>query len=254
MILDDFKLDGRAAIVTGASRGLGRAIAEGLAEAGADVLLVATNEKFLGEAAAAIRKLGRRAETVAGDVADETVQDRVVARAIEAFGRIDILVNAAGTQERHPAEDFPAQAFDRILDVNLRSMFFLSQRVGRAMIPRRSGKIINVASVQSELSGRNIAPYTISKGGVRQLTKALASEWSRHGIRVNAIGPGYFRTDMTEAIWQDETRRAQTLARIPAGRWGDPADLKGIAVFLASPASDYMTGQVVYVDGGYLIS
>ncbi len=158
MILDDFKLDGKLAIVTGASRGLGRAIAEGLAEAGADVVLSATNAKTLGSAAAAIRKLGRRAATVAGDITDESVQKRIVALALKEFGRIDILVNAAGTQERHPAEEFPAEAFDRLLDVNLRSMFLLSQKVGRVMISQKSGKIINVASVQSELSGRNIAP------------------------------------------------------------------------------------------------
>lgn len=254
MILDDFRLDGKAAIVTGASRGLGRAIAEGLSEAGADVALVATNETLLREAAAKIEKLGRRTVTIACDVTDESAQDRIVALALETFGRIDILVNAAGTTERHPAEEFPAKAFDRILDVNLRSVFLLSQKVARVMIAQRAGKIINVSSVQSEVSGRNIAPYAVSKGGIRQLTKALAAEWSRYNINVNAIGPGYFRTDMTEPLWRDETRRAQTLSRIPMGRWGDPGELRGAAVFLASRASDYMTGQTVYVDGGYLIS
>ncbi len=254
MILDDFKLDGRVAIVTGASRGLGRAIAEGLAEAGADIALVATDAKLLRTAAAGIEALGRRALAFSCDVTDEPALDALVARTVKEFGRIDILVNAAGAQERHPAEEFPSEAFDRVLDVNLRSVWLLSQKVGRVMIAQRSGKIIHVASVQSELSGRNIAPYTVSKGGIRQLTKALASEWSRYGIHVNAIGPGYFRTDMTEALWQDESRRAQTLSRIPLGRWGEPAELKGLAVFLASRASDYMTGQIVYVDGGYLIS
>ena len=254
MILDDFKLAGKVAIVTGASRGLGRAIAEGLAEAGADVALVATDAKLLRKVAAGIEKLGRKALPFPCDVADERKLDELVTLAVETFGRIDVLVNAAGTQERHPAEDFPAEAFDRLLDVNLRSVFRLSQKVGRVMIAQRAGKIINVASVQAELSGRNIAPYTISKGGVRQLTRALAAEWAKHGIRVNAIGPGYFRTDMTEALYQDESRRAQTLLRIPMGRWGDPSDLKGVAVFLASRASDYVTGQTVYVDGGYLIS
>ena len=252
MILDDFRLDGKAAIVTGASRGLGRAIAEGLAEAVADVVLVATNAKLLKEVASGIEKLGRRTLVFPADVTDEAKLDELVRRTVDTFGHIDVLVNAAGTTERHPAEDFPARAFDRVIEVNLRSVFLLTQKVGRVMIAQKSGKVINIASVQSEVSGRNITAYTASKGGVRQLTKGFAAEWSRHGVRVNAIGPGYFRTDLTYPLWKDKGRREQTLARIPLGRWGEPAELKGVAVFLASRASDYMTGQIVYVDGGYL--
>jgi len=254
MILDDFKLDGKVAMVTGASRGLGRAIAEGLAEAGADLVLVATNAALLEKVASHIAKLGRKTLVFPCDVTDETKLDALVATTLDTFGRIDVLVNAHGVQARHPAEDFPADAFDRVLDVNLRSVFMLTQRVGRVMIAQKSGKIINVASLASELAGRNIVPYTVSKGGVRQLTRGLAREWASHGVCVNAIGPGYFRTDMTEALWQDAGRKGEILKRVPMGRWGDAGELKGAAVFLASRASDYLTGQVVYVDGGYLIS
>jgi len=254
MILDDFKLDGKVAVVTGASRGLGRAIAEGLAEAGADVVLVATNETLLREVAADIEKLGRKALVFAADVTDEAKLDELVTSTVDAFGRIDVLVNAAGVQERHPAEDFPAEGYDRVLDVNLRSVFLLTQKVGRVMIAQQSGRIINVASLASEVAGKNIVPYTISKGGLRQLTRGFAREWAAHGITVNAIGPGYFRTDMTETLWQDAGRRDEILKRIPLGRWGKPEELKGAAVFLASAASDYLTGQTVYVDGGYLAS
>ena len=254
MILDELKLDGKVAIVTGASRGLGRAIAEGLAEAGADVVLAATNEKLLREVAAGIEKLGRKAVVFAADLAEEENVGKLTALAVDAFGRVDILVNNAGVNERHPAEDFPTDAFDRVMGVNLRSVFLLSQKVGRLMIAQQSGKIINIASVQSEVAGRNIAPYTTSKGGVKQLTRALAVEWSKHNINVNAIGPGYFHTDMTDPLWQDDERKAEVLKRIPLGRWGKPEELKGVAVFLASSASDYVTGQVFYVDGGYLAS
>jgi len=254
MILDDFRLDGNAAVVTGASRGLGRAIAEGLAEAGADVMLVATNAARLAEVAAAVEALGRRARVFACDVTDEAALDALVAAALDAFGRVDVLVNAAGVQERHPAEEFPVGGYDRVLDVNLRSVFLLSQKVGRGMIAQRSGRIINIASLGSELAGKNIVPYTVAKGGIRQLTRGLAREWAPHGVNVNAIGPGYFRTDMTEALWQDAGRRDEILARIPQGRWGDAGELKGAAVFLASKASSYVTGQVIYVDGGYLVT
>lgn len=254
MILDEFRLDGKVAIVTGASRGLGRAITEGLAEAGADVVLVATNEKLLREVARGIEGLGRKALVFPADVGDEAKLDELVKLTENVFGHIDILVNNAGTTERYPAEDFPVNAFDHIIEVNLHSVFLLSQKVGRVMIRQRSGKVVNIASVQSEVSGKNITAYAASKGGIRQLTRALAIEWSKYGINVNAIGPGYFHTDMTDPLWQADDRRNQTLARIPLGRWGKPEELKGVAVFLASGASDYMTGQIVYVDGGYLAS
>jgi 2-deoxy-D-gluconate 3-dehydrogenase len=252
LILDDFKLDGKVAIVTGASRGLGRAIAEGLAEAGADVVLVATNAELLRDVAAGIGKLGRRTLVFPADLTDVAKLDELVSKTVETFGRIDILVNAAGTTARYPAEDFPAEEFDRVIAVNLRSVFLLTQRVGRVMIAQKSGKIIHIASMQSEVAGKNIVPYSASKGGIRQMTKALAQEWSRYGIHVNAIGPGYFRTDMTEPLHRDRKRCREILSRIPLGRWGRPDELKGIAVYLASSASDYVQGQIVYVDGGYL--
>jgi len=252
MILDEFRLDGKAAIVTGASRGLGRAIAEGLAEAGADVVLVATNEKRLREVASTVEALGQRAVVFPADVTHEEKLDELVALTEKTFGRIDILVNNAGATERYPAEDFPAEAFDHVIEVNLHSVFLLSQKVGRVMIRQRAGKVINIASLQSEVAGRNITAYAASKGGIRQLTRGLAIEWSKYGINVNAIGPGYFHTDMTDPLWRSAERREQVLGRIPLGRWGKPEELKGIAVYLASSASDYVTGQIIYVDGGYL--
>jgi len=254
MILDQFRLDGKVAIVTGASRGLGRAIAEGLAEAGADIVLVATNEDLLRQVARGIEGLGRKVLVFPCDVTHDERLEELVSLTVDVFGHIDILVNNAGATERYPAEEFPAEAFDHVIQVNLHSVFLLSQKVGRVMIRQRSGKVINIASVQSEVSGKNITAYAASKGGIRQLTRGLAMEWSKYGINVNAIGPGYFRTDMTEPLWQDPGRKEETLKRIPLGRWGNPEELKGIAVFLASGASDYMTGQIVYVDGGYLAS
>lgn len=252
MILDDFRLDGKVAIVTGASRGLGRAMAEVLAEAGADVALAARSADALELVAAGIRALGRRALAVPTDVARDEDLERLVQSALDRFGRIDILVNNAGTTARHPAEEFPIEEFDRIMRVNVRSMFLLSQKVARVMIGQGGGKIINTASLQSEIAGRNIPAYTASKGAVRQLTRQLAVEWARYNINVNAIGPGYMRTEMTEPLYQDPERHRLVLERVAIKRWGEPGDIKGAVVFLASKASDYMTGQVLYVDGGWL--
>lgn len=252
MILDQFRLDGKVAIVTGASRGLGRAIAEGLAEAGADIVLVATNEDLLRQVARGIEGLGRKVLVFPCDVTHDERLEELVSLTVDVFGHIDILVNNAGATERYPAEEFPAEAFDHVIQVNLHSVFLLSQKVGRVMIRQRSGKVINIASVQSEVSGKNITAYAASKGGIRQLTRGLAMEWSKYGINVNAIGPGYFRTEMTEPLFQDPERHAIVMNRVAIKRWGEPKDLKGAVVFLASPASDYVTGQVLYVDGGWL--
>ncbi len=204
MILDAFKLDGQTALVTGASAGLGAAIAVALAEA------------------------------------------------LDEFGRLDILINNAGTIRRAPAVDYSEEDWATVIEVNLSSVFRLSQLAGRHMIERGSGKIVNIASLLSFQGGITVPAYAASKGGIAQLTKALANEWAKHRINVNAIAPGYMRTDNTTALQQDETRNRQILERIPAGRWGEPADLAGAAVFLSSSASDYLHGHILVVDGGWM--
>jgi len=251
-VLDAFRLDGKISIVTGASRGLGRAMAEALAEAGSDVVLAARNEEALTTVADAIRALGVRVLPVPTHVEEEEGLDHLVAQTVNDFGRIDVLVNNAGTTYRHPAIDFPVEEWDRVVAVNLRSVFLLCQKVARVMIRQGGGSIINIASLLSEIGVPLIPPYAASKGGIRQLTKALATEWARHNIRVNAVGPGYFRTELTEGLYQDPERYNPIMNRLAIKRWGKPEDLKGAVVYLASKASEYVTGQVLYVDGGYL--
>lgn len=252
MILDKFKLDGRVALVTGSATGIGRAIASALAEAGADV---ACHCRKAGDAAATvseIEKLGRRAVEVTGDMADKAVPKKVVDEVVDSFGRIDILINNAGTIRRSPAVDFSEDDWQTVIDVNLSSVFRLSQAAGRKMIEQGSGKIVNIASLLSFQGGITVPAYTAAKSGVAGLTKALANEWAKHNINVNAIAPGYIATNNTAALQTDETRNRQILGRIPAARWGEPDDLAGAAVFLASAASSYMNGHVLVVDGGWL--
>lgn len=252
MILDKFKLDSRVALVTGSATGIGRAIASALAEAGADV---ACHCRKAGDAAATvseIEKLGRRAVEVTGDMADKAVPKKVVDEVVDSFGRIDILINNAGTIRRSPAVDFSEDNWQTVIDVNLSSVFRLSQAAGRKMIEQDSGKIVNIASLLSFQGGITVPAYTAAKSGVAGLTKALANEWAKHNINVNAIAPGYIATKNTNALQADETRNRQILERIPAGRWGEPDDLAGAAVFLASAASSYMNGHVLVVDGGWL--
>lgn len=246
-----FDLHGKCAVVTGASKGLGRAIALALAGAGADVVGVDRTPED--ETAEEVRRLGRRFHVIQADLSDAACIPDIVAEAGRTHGAVDILVNNAGTIRRRPAEDFTEADWDDVMNVNLRSVFFLCQAAGRAMLRTgNGGKIINIASMLSFQGGFTVASYTASKHGVAGITKLLANEWAARGINVNAIAPGYFATDNTQALRDDPKRSAAILDRIPAGRWGEPADLAGAAVFLASRASDYLHGSIVAVDGGWL--
>lgn len=247
-----FSLEGRTALVTGASRGLGQAIALALAEAGADVVCASTRPEGSAETAASIREIGREAWQLGADLSDRDAVHRLAGDAESKAGRIDILVNNAGAIRRHPAAEFPVEDWDFVLDTNLDAVFLLCRRLGGAMIERGGGKIINIASLLSFTGGITVPAYTASKHAVAGLTKALANEWAQHNVQVNAIAPGYFRTDNTQAL-QDNPERAQAISgRIPAGRWGDPEDVGGAAVFLASGASDYVNGHILVVDGGWM--
>lgn len=251
MILDQFKLDGKTAFVTGASAGLGAAIAVALAEAGANVVCHG-NSRSPEKTCQAIENLGKKAFGVVGDLSNTETPKEIFEEALKNFEQIDILVNNAGTIRRSPAVDFSEEDWMTVLEVNLSSVFRLSQLAGRQMIENGGGKIINIASLLSFQGGVTVPSYAASKGGVAQLTKALANEWAKHNINVNAIAPGYMQTDNTAALRADETRNRQILERIPAGRWGEAEDLAGAAVFLSSSASDYLQGHILAVDGGWL--
>jgi 2-deoxy-D-gluconate 3-dehydrogenase len=252
MILDSFRLDGKVALVTGASAGLGAAIAVALAEAGADVACHG-NTRRADTTCGLVEQRGRRSLALLGDLLDRTTPPRLTAGTIERFGQLDILVNNAGTIRRAPAIDHSDADWDAVIEVNLSSVFRLSQLAGRHMLERgRGGKILNIASLLSFQGGITVPGYAAAKGGVAQLTKALANEWAMHRINVNAIAPGYIRTDNTAALQRDETRNRQILERIPAGRWGEPSDVAGASLFLCSAASDFVHGHVLVVDGGWM--
>ncbi|GIF64027.1 2-deoxy-D-gluconate 3-dehydrogenase [Asanoa ishikariensis] len=247
-----FDLSGRTAVVTGARRGIGLAMATALAEAGADIVGVsAALEPTGSEVERRVHAAGRRFTALRADFADRADVHRLAAE-LGALGPIDILVNNAGTIGRAPAADHTDEMWDDVLHVNLTSQFVLSREVGRRMLDRGSGKIIFTASLLSFQGGITVPAYTASKSGLAGLTKALANEWAAHGVNVNAIAPGYVATDNTQALRADPTRNEAIVARIPAGRWGRPADLAGAVVFLAAPASDYVNGIVLPVDGGWL--
>ncbi|MFC1525353.1 SDR family oxidoreductase [Candidatus Latescibacterota bacterium] len=250
-VLESFRLEGRVALVTGASFGLGRAMAEGLAEAGADVVGISRSEGNLVEVGATIEAAGRSFRALECDVASRERIRAAVIQALDWQGRLDILVNNAGIIERSPAAEHPESAWDEVLRVNLDAVWFGSQEAGRVMLSRGGGKIISTASVLSFTGGILVPGYAAAKGALAQLTKALANEWAPHHINVNAIAPGYFVTRNTDALRQDPQRGAAILERIPAGRWGEPGDLKGAVVFLASEASTYVHGHILTVDGGW---
>lgn len=246
-----FDLTGKTALVTGANTGLGQGLAIGLAGAGADIVAVGRSDPA--ETRESIEDLGRAFAFVEADLADSGCAESVLAEAEKRGAPVDILVNNAGTIKRNDALDFTEADWDAVMNVNLKTAFFLAQAAAKRMIASgRRGKIINIASMLSFQGGVRVASYTSSKSGLAGLTKLLANEWAAKGINVNAIAPGYFATNNTAALQADETRNREILARIPAGRWGEPADLAGAVVFLASPASDYVHGAILAVDGGWL--
>jgi gluconate 5-dehydrogenase len=249
-----FDLSGRVALVTGSTSGLGRAIARGLAEAGAKIVVNGRNEERLAATLQEFRDVGLTVDARRFDVTSEAEIEEAVA-AIEAeIGPIDILVNNAGIQRRMPLTEFPLEAWDEVILNNLTSVFLVGRTVARGMIARSRGKIINIASLMSEVGRRTVGPYTAAKGGVKALTRTMCVEWAPHNIQVNAIGPGYFVTELNKALVEDAAFNQWVCSRTPAGRWGRPEELIGAAVFLASPGSDFMNGQTIYIDGGMLAS
>jgi 2-deoxy-D-gluconate 3-dehydrogenase len=252
MIFDLFKLDGKVALVTGAGQGLGQGMSIALAEAGANI---ASLDRIGCEGTCeSVKALGRRYFETKLDLREASVAELTAAvdRIVKEFGRLDILVNNAGAIRRTPAIDFSETDWDDVLKINLKAAFFLSQAVARVMMSQQGGKIINIASMLSFQGGINIPSYTAAKSGIAGITRALANEWAKHAINVNAIAPGYMATDNTAALRADPVRSKSILGRIPAGRWGTPDDLKGAVVFLASPAADYINGAILPVDGGWL--
>lgn len=247
-----FNLTGKTAIVTGASRGIGQAIALGLAEAGANIIAVASRAENAAETVKQVTALGRKASAVGCDQSSPDAITQAVKAAYELTGSVDILVNNAGTIRRSPARDYSDEDWSAVIDTNLTGVFQFCRAVGGKMIDQGHGKIVNIASLLSFQGGITVPAYAASKGGVSQLTKALANEWAGLGVQVNAIAPGYISTDNTSALRANPERNTAILARIPAGRWGEAADIAGAAVFLASPASNYVNGHVLTVDGGWM--
>lgn len=248
-----FNIEGKKAIVTGGSKGLGYGMAEGLLESGCEVAIIGSSAKIF-ESAAAFSEKGCKCYGIKANLIDRQENYRAFEECLAALGGdVDILVTAAGIQRRHSAEDFPLEEWDEVLNINLNSVFIMCQLAGRVMLKKGCGKIINVASMLSFFGGQTVPAYAAAKGGVAQLTKALSNDWLGRGVNVNAIAPGYMATDMNEALLKNEARLDQISQRIPAGRWGTGNDMKGVVIFLASPASDYVSGAVIPIDGGYLV-
>lgn len=247
-----FDLSGKTALVTGSSRGLGKAMAEGLARAGARILINGTDASRVAETVGTFAAAGHAAEAAAFDVTSEPSVLEAFARFDAAGIDVDIVVNNAGIQFRKPMVELETADWQRVIDTNLTSAFMIGREAAKRMIPRGYGKIINIGSLTSELARATVAPYTVAKGGVKMLTRAMAAEWAQHGIQSNAIGPGYMLTDMNQALIDNPEFDAWVKGRTPSKRWGKPEELVGTAVFLASAASDYVNGQIIYVDGGML--
>lgn len=245
-----FDLSGKVAVITGGTRGLGKDMAVGLASAGADVVIIGRQvpEAVVEE----VKQEGGKVLGIDFDLRNFDKYDELIEQITSEMGHIDILVNNAGVQKRHPSAEFPKEDWDFVMDINANAVFFMCQKVGKLMLEKGYGKIVNIASLISFQGGINISAYAASKGAVMQFTKTLSNEWAQHGINVNCIAPGYMATEMNTALINDGSRNQQILDRIPAGRWGSPEDMKGAVIFLASAASDYINGFTIAVDGGWL--
>ena len=253
MILDKFNLKGKSGIVTGAGSGIGFGLATGLVQAGAEIAIAGRNLKKLEKAAEALRQYGGPVIPVQTDMGKMQDIKRLVDRTVNEFGKIDFLFNNAGIIRRNPCEDFLESDWDDMLNINLKGPFFLAQAVAKVMISqKKKSKIVNTTSLIAVQGGKRVPAYAASKGGLAQVTKTMANDWAQYNIQVNAIGPGWVKTELTQALREDNQRNEDITDRIPMGRWADPLDLAGAAVFLASDASDYITGQTIFVDGGWL--
>lgn len=246
-----FSLAGRRAVITGSSRGIGYGIAEALAGAGAEIIINGRDTEGLGLAAEKLASGGAKVKAVAFDVTNEDSVADGIGHVEAALGPIDILVNNAGMQFRSPLEDFPVEKFEQVMRTNVNSVFLVGQAAARKMIPRGRGKIINICSVMSNVARVSIAPYAASKAAVANLTRGMATDWAKHGLNINGIAPGYIRTELNEALLKNEEFNAWVEKRTPAGRWAEPGELGGAAIFLSSDASSFVNGHILYVDGGF---
>jgi len=245
-----FDLDNKLALITGSGKGIGFSMAKALGKAGATIILNGRNAETLKQAQSKLKERSIDSYAYAFDITNSKQIERNISSIEKDLGPIDILVNNAGAQIRHPLEEFPEKDWDIIVDTNLKGAYLMAKTVSKGMIIRNSGKIINICSIQSELSRATITPYVASKGGLKMLTKGMATEWGRYNIQVNGIGPGYMKTDMTKPLWQNKEFDSWVCSRTPAQRWGDPEELAGPLIFLASSASTFVNGHILYVDGG----
>lgn len=246
-----FSVDGQVTVVSGGSRGIGRALAAGFVERNARVIITGRDEAVLKATADEISTADNKATPIVCDVSQPDDIDRLVESVVADFGQIDSLLNVAGVNKRQPVENFTLEEYDFILDINLRGAFYLAQQVGKQMIARKSGSIINIDSLNTNSPLKGVTPYAMSKGGLNIMTRGMAAEWGSHGIRVNSIAPGFILTDLTRKLWSDPTMNAWGCGNTPLGRMGEVEDLVGTAIFLSSPAAAFLTGQIIYVDGGF---